>query len=387
MALWVGPTDTGERLVVSAGRRRIPVLGRVTRLGQRQPRGVGRRPCRLLVAGYVYLGGDNRPTSTNDHLAGLERATVLIEAGDRLGSGTIIGADGLILTNAHVVAPNALGQGLLYGTVGPELPPAPDRIIVSVANDRSHTVEPTYVAAVVAVDGYLDLAVLRPIETLGGTLIAPGQDLHLAAAPIGDSSALAQGDPVDVLGFPGVADTRVVTVAHGTVASFQPDRRLQDNRAFINTDAPLARGNSGGMAADREGRLVAVPTLRISDQGDQISVLRPVHLATALIDAAHKRTPYTSPYVKNVGATKLSFSAFAAPTQPPGFQVGCSTAVQSAPSAPGDSPRARLRGHAARSPGRADPGGARRRHRRARGRRRPVPSRSARRAAWSRPCR
>jgi S1-C subfamily serine protease len=266
----------------------------------------------LLVAGYVYLGGDHNTTSANEHLASLERATVLIEAGDRLGSGTVITADGLILTNAHVVAPNALGQGLLYGTIGPELAPAPDRIIVSLANDTSHTVEPTYVAAVVAVDGYLDLAILRPIETLGGTLINPGQDLQLSAAPIGDSTALAQGDPVDMLGFPGVAGTRVVTVTHGTVASFQPDRRLQDNRAFINTDAPLSRGNSGGMAADGGGRLVAVPTLRISDEGDQISVLRPVHLAAALIDAARKRTPYNSPYVNEVGATKLSFIAFAA---------------------------------------------------------------------------
>ena len=334
MALWIGPTDTGERLVVSAGgRRRVPVLGRVTRLGRGSLAALVVGLVALLVAGYVYIGRDKHVVPANEHLAGLERATVLIEAGDRLGSGTIIGADGLILTNAHVVAPNALGQGLLYGTVGPDLPPAPDRIVVSVANDTSRTVEPTYVAAVVAVDGYLDLAVLRPIETLGGTLIAPGDDLHLPVAPVGDSSTLAQGDAVDVLGFPSVADTRVVTVTHGTVASFQPDRRLQDNRAFINTDAPLARGNSGGMAADGAGRLVAVPTLRISDQGDQISVLRPVHLAAALIDSARKRTPYTSPYVKNVGATKLSFTGFAAPTQPPGYQVGCSTAVQAAPAA------------------------------------------------------
>jgi pSer/pThr/pTyr-binding forkhead associated (FHA) protein/S1-C subfamily serine protease len=334
MALWIGPADTGERLVVSAGgRRRVPVLGRLTRLGRGSLVAHIVGLAALLVAGYVYLGGEHNTASANDHLQGLERATVLIEAGERLGSGTVITADGLILTNAHVVAPNALGQGLLYDTIGPKLPPAPDRIIVSVANDTSHTVEPTYVAAVVAVDGYLDLAVLRPIETLGGTLINPGQDLHLPAAPIGDSTALAQGDSVDVLGFPGVADTRVVTVTHGTVASFQPDRRLQDNRAFINTDAPLARGNSGGMAADREGRLVAVPTLRITDQGDQISVLRPVHLAAALIDAARKRTPYKSPFVKEVGATKLSFATFAAPTQPPGFQVGCSTAVQAAPAA------------------------------------------------------
>lgn len=334
MAPWIGPIDTGERLVVSAGgRRRVPVLGRLARLGRGSLCAMAVGVVALLVAGYVYLGADHSAGSANDHLDDLQRATVLIEAGDRLGSGTVISSDGLILTNAHVVAPNALGQGLLYGTIGPDLPPAPDRIIVSIANDRSHTVEPTYVAAVVAVDGYLDLAVLRPVETLGGTLISPGHDLRLAAAPIGDSTALAQGDPVDILGFPGVADTRVVTVTRGTVASFQPDRRLQDNRAFINTDASLNRGNSGGMAADRAGRLVAVPTLRISEDGDQISVLRPVHLAAALIESARRRTAYASPYVKDVGATKLSLTAFATPTQPAGFQVGCSTAVQAAPAA------------------------------------------------------
>jgi len=297
MAFTLGPSDSGERLVTVAAGEAPRSLARS--LGKNRSAlvvvGVVAVVAVIAVAAVVILGrlggGDELD------VAALREATVYISAGDFSGSGSIIdGERGLILTNAHVVAPDAPGQGVLYPDDAFSLPDSPDRVMISLSQAADQPAEPAYFAEVVAADGYLDLAVVRITETIGGRAVEAG-DLDLPSVEIGDSRAIDQDDRLTVIGYPGIADTNSSNKVDGSVSGFVPDDRLGDSRAWINSDVRINRGDSGGLAADKAGELIAIPTMKQSDSVDSISRLRPVHLAEDLIDAAREGKEYTSELV------------------------------------------------------------------------------------------
>lgn len=235
-------------------------------------------------------------TTATDH-DGLRRATVLITAGRYSGSGAVVSADGLIVTNAHVVAPDAMGQGVLYGDRETALANTPARVGISMSKGVDEPAELAYEAEVVAVDGYLDLAILQIVRTSGGKIVAP-EDLNLTHVELGDSTSLPQDAAVLVLGYPGIADTDNVTMVRGTVASFVADERIRDNRAFISSTAPIAGGNSGGLAVDSELRMIGIPTSERFDSSerDSFSRFRPLHLALPLLDEARTHRTGDAPF-------------------------------------------------------------------------------------------
>ncbi len=219
-----------------------------------------------------------------------------LEAAYSAGSGTIISADGLILTNAHVAAPDAPGLAVQYGD------PSFERveklvIMMTVAEDQRPV--PTYQASLLGADGYLDVAVIRIDRTADGAPVAPGT-LNLPFIEVADSDAVRIGDPVTIIGFPSIGgDT--ITVAKGDVSGFVGDERIGD-RSWIKTSAIVYHGNSGGLAANDRGQLVGVPTrLPNFGKGNDVggfSLLRPAKLALPLIEAARAGRAYgSSPYV------------------------------------------------------------------------------------------
>jgi S1-C subfamily serine protease len=228
------------------------------------------------------------------------------------GSGTLISADGLILTNAHVASPI---------TVGGSSADEPDVLGIALLASEDEPPVPTYLASVVAVDGFLDLAVLRIDQNLDGSPIRPN-DLDLPHVTLGNSDEIHLGDNLYIFGFPGIGgDT--ITFTRGTVAGFSSQDEI-GNRAWIKTDATIAGGNSGGLAVNDDGTIVGIPTRassgtngqiadcrvvqdtnndgRLDDNdscipiGGFINALRPVNLAVALIRAAQAGTGYGSPY-------------------------------------------------------------------------------------------
>ena len=58
-----------------------------------------------------------------------------------------------------------------------------------------------------------------------------------------------------VVGYPGVGGgfEGEINVSRGTVSGFQKDAHIGSVRGWIKTDAAIAHGNSGGLAADSEG--------------------------------------------------------------------------------------------------------------------------------------
>ncbi len=216
------------------------------------------------------------------------------------GSGTIISADGLILTNAHVASPATQG----------DVASEPDRLTISITQSENQPPVPSYVAEVRAVDGALDLAVLQIVSTLNGSAVNKA-DLHLPFVTIGNSDSMHIGDHLNIFGFPGVGG-ETITYTEGSIAGFTAEDPLGE-RAWIKTATNIAHGNSGGLVADDQGEIIGVPTQVEGDcnqadtngdgridacipNGNAINYLRPVNFAGPLVQAAQAGKTYTSPY-------------------------------------------------------------------------------------------
>lgn len=256
------------------------------------------------VAGAVAAVQSSMAATASLPIGDLARSVVLIQgvASDGTilctGSGTVVSADGLILTNAHVVHDAG--------------PCDYERLLVAVTDAAEQPPVPRYAANVVAYDPGLDLAVLHVSTTADG---APTGPLALVPLPIGNSDEVVLGQPIRILGYPGIGG-HTITYTAGSVAGFAGQDGLGD-RAWIKTDATVAGGNSGGLAIDGSGRLVAVPTrvtggeqsdiadcrvvqdtdgdgaLTEADAcipvGGFIDSLRPINLARPLLDQAQQR--------------------------------------------------------------------------------------------------
>lgn len=152
-----------------------------------------------------------------------------------LGSGVIVSADGLIVTNHHVIAQS-------------------DEVRVALADRRE------FDADIVLRDERSDLAVLR-IRQRGE---------RFPAIEIGDSDRLEVGDLVLAIGNPfGVGQT----VTSGIVSALARTQvGITDFQFFIQTDAAINPGNSGGALVDMAGRLVGINTAIYSRTGGSVGI-------------------------------------------------------------------------------------------------------------------
>ncbi|XP_006880890.1 PREDICTED: serine protease HTRA2, mitochondrial isoform X1 [Elephantulus edwardii] len=145
------------------------------------------------------------------------------------GSGFVVASDGLIVTNAHVVA---------------------DRRHVRVRLPSGDT----YEAMVTAVDPVADIATLR-IQT----------EEPLPTLPLGRSADVRQGEFVVAMGSPFALQN---TITSGIVSSAQrPARDLglpQTNVEYIQTDAAIDFGNSGGPLVNLDGEVIGVNTMKVT---------------------------------------------------------------------------------------------------------------------------
>lgn len=224
-------------------------------------------------------GDGPTPTAGSEALTGAELdrakvATVLISARSEdedgrtvtwSGSGTIIGSEGLILTNAHVAEPEAEGLDRQYG---PSQDTNPDYLRIALVGDPDDSAAaPAYRARVVVSDGFLDASVIKIYATIDGEAL--GRPLDLPTLPVGDSDELRTGDDVTVLGFPSISGSSGVSVTRGVISTFLDDAVL-GRRSEIDTDARIAPGNSGGAAIDNDAEIVGIPSATFSQAGSTV---------------------------------------------------------------------------------------------------------------------
>ena len=191
------------------------------------------------------------------------------------GSGSILTADGAVLTNHHVVWNSKKGQLFDFVAVG-----------MLKAYDQSPELTCVAIPKRSLLDRELDLALIKCEHDLQGR---PFRAQNWPTIPVGTSEDLVPGaSEVFIIGYPGVGGP-TVNVTRGTVSGFLGKDRGA-GRFWIKTDAAIAHGNSGGTAIDEQGNLVAIPTAvrpGEADIGERVGLMRPVELARDLIARAH----------------------------------------------------------------------------------------------------
>lgn len=168
------------------------------------------------------------------------------------GTGIVLSTDGYIITNHHVIDQSK-------------------KVTITLANGRS------FKASVIAYDEFTDLAVIKAD-------VSREKDFKLVAAPVGDSASLLAGDWVIAVGCPVGLD---FTVTLGVVSS--PRRSAFEVGApmlkgsYIQTDAALNSGNSGGPLVNDIGEVVGINTM-VRLNTEAIGFAIPINRARQIYD-------------------------------------------------------------------------------------------------------
>src|SRR6266850_4483333 len=174
-----------------------------------------------------------------------------VEPQEGSGSGSIIDAEGDILTNYHVIE-NA------------------QKLSVSLGGQKD------YPAKLIGGDPDTDLAVIRLVEK-------PREPLTVV--PLGDSDKLSVGQKVLAIGNPFGLDRTLTT---GVISGLQRPIRARNGRLIegaIQTDASINPGNSGGPLLDSHGRMIGINSQILSPSGASAGVgfAIPVNIAKRIV--------------------------------------------------------------------------------------------------------
>lgn len=198
-------------------------------------------------------GGRRSPRETNPQREMKEQS---------LGSGVIISADGFILSNNHVVEGADEVKVALGGT------------------------DEEFVAKVIGTDPQTDVSVLK-IDAK-----------NLQPITMTDSEHLQVGDIVLAVGNPfGIGQTVTMGIVSATGRGFHS--MILDYEDFIQTDAAINEGNSGGALVDADGRLVGINTAIISPSGGNLGIgfAVPVNMARHVMDSLIREGKVTRGYL------------------------------------------------------------------------------------------
>ena len=192
-----------------------------------------------------------------------------------LGSGVIVSADGIVVTNHHVIE----------GAEG---------ILVALADGRN------YFATILLSDSRSDIAVLR---VHAGTA--------LPFLEWGDSDLLKIGDQVLAIGNPyGLGQT----VTSGIVSALaRTSFGVGDFRYFIQTDAAINPGNSGGAQITMNGKLIGINTAIYTTSGGSqgLGFAIPSNMVRGIVENAMAGKPLVRPWI-GLSGQSLSIESAAA---------------------------------------------------------------------------
>lgn len=162
-----------------------------------------------------------------------------------IGSGVLVSAEGHVITNAHVITDQRSGEPV-------------EEVLVQLADKRE------FKAEIIGLDRSTDVAILK-LES----------EEPLPFVTLSDSDLLQVGDIVFAAGNPlGIGLTVTMGIVSATRKTeldvFSGQRGSYEN--FIQTDASINQGNSGGALLDAKGRLVGINTAIISQTGASIGI-------------------------------------------------------------------------------------------------------------------
>jgi serine protease Do len=169
-------------------------------------------------------------------------ADVLVGTQRSIGSGVIVDPDGYIVTNAHVVS------GARQISIVLSVFESGDATIRKGARARGRTID----ARIVGTSPELDLALLKVDE------------VNLPALAFANTDRVGQGQLVFAFGSPeGFRNSVTMGVVSAPARQLDPDNPM----VYIQTDAPINHGNSGGPLVDIDGNIVGINTFIVSASG------------------------------------------------------------------------------------------------------------------------
>jgi serine protease Do len=183
------------------------------------------------------------------------------------GSGVIISPDGEILTNHHVI------EGIRGGDTNLEVKTSDGK---------------TYKAKVLGLDKELDIALVKIEAT------------HLPFAKLGNSDAMRIGDWVVAIGNPLGLDH---TVTQGIISAKGRQLSGPGLESFLQTDAAINRGNSGGPLLNLKGEVIGINTA-IRPDGQNIGFAVPVNMVNHILADLRSGKPVKRGYL-GVGTKNL----------------------------------------------------------------------------------
>lgn len=210
-------------------------------------------PARLLVAIPLLLLAARPPVRAEEPDArkmfqSLEPSVVLISDVESSGSGVVLSADGLILTNFHV-ANTPLPQS-----------------VEAVVEEGGKPVRKTFSKVVLfKVHAHNDLALLKVDG--GGSRFTPARISKSDRDTVAGGICFAMGYPY----LPG-QEKPVLTITKGIVSAA---RRIVGDNPYIQLDAAINPGNSGGALLNDKGVVIGIPTLKF-EGADRIGLAAPL---------------------------------------------------------------------------------------------------------------
>jgi len=238
--------------------------------------------CWMGVATLLLAASLGQAALDPEMVARIKDAVVLIrveleatgtgDAAQGSASGFVISEDGLIVTNAHVVAPEIEGED--GRTIS-----ADQRAVTVTFHPRTPR-ERSFEAQVLRENAELDLALLK---------IATPTPTHLE---LGDSDMVYETQPLYVAGHPlGLEE---ISIRTGAMAA----RRTWQGSKYLEHDAAAESGNSGGPLVDEQGRIVGVHTLTLAAS----AMLTKFAIPSNVVDIWLKSAPAQDPVRQEPGS-------------------------------------------------------------------------------------
>jgi len=241
---------TTERVNARESSTRIDALLRLNGSVESLVHQVSQSVVQVVVTSYG-------PVDQNDHTA----AELVIGRQRSTGSGVIVDPDGYIITNAHVVN-NARRVEVILPESTAGTGPRPS------TRGRARTVD----AVIVGIAREIDLALLKV------------SDSSLPAISLANDDTVHQGELVFAFGSPdGLRNSVTMGIVSAIARQPDPDNPM----VYVQTDAPINHGSSGGPLVNIKGELVGINTFILSESGGSQGL--GFAIPSALVQVAYPR--------------------------------------------------------------------------------------------------